>query len=87
MITIDAVGGLQALAEAWAIADEEVRNAKRAVLDAETELNSAVRRQEDAAAKLAERVGRNVTTKVFHVGSDVIIVEHERGIRRVAIEK
>jgi excisionase family DNA binding protein len=34
----------------------------------------------------AERVGRNVSTRVFVVGAEAVVVEHERGIRLVPVE-
>lgn len=80
------VGTAQALAETWAIADEDVRNASRRVVEMKAAHDHALRRQEEASRALMERVGRNITTKVFKVGADVVIVEHERGIRRLQME-
>lgn len=80
------VGELQLLAEQWAAGDEEVEAARRQVSDAETALNAARRRHEAVEKALMQIVGSNVTTRVFKVGGAIVIVEHQHGIRRVAIE-
>lgn len=87
MVTIDVVGGVQALAELWVRSDEELREASRRVVEAKAEHERAQRQLEDAATKLMDRVGRTIPTKVFQIGPSVVIVDHERGIQRVSIEK
>lgn len=86
MIVIDVVGGVQQLADAWVAADDDVAEAQRGLIMAEAAVMEATSRREEAHKRLTERVGRNVTTRVFRVGMDVVIVEYERGVRRVRLE-
>ena len=84
---VDVVGGVQALAEEWATADRELAEARKRVEQAEREREQVRTRAEHAAKLLSERVGRNLRELVFLIGDEVVIVEHERGIRRQRIEK
>lgn len=86
MMRTDIVGGVQALAEKWVEADEALSKATRSVKDATEAERQARDWQYQVAKELMTRVGANVTTKVFKIGTDVVIVEHEHGIRRIAIE-
>jgi hypothetical protein len=86
-VTTDVVGGLQALAENWVIANREEEEIRQRMGDLERDRSAATRRKEEAAKLLVERVGRNITTRVFHIGNEVLIVEHERGIRLVPVEQ
>lgn len=80
------ISDLQKAAEEWIDADNKLVKAQKDLAHAEREVDIIRRIKEAAAGRLADRVGRNVPTKVFTVGAEAVVVEHERGLRRVPIE-
>lgn len=85
-ISTDVVGGLQAIAEAWVAAEEDLRTANEAKEQAHAEVERAKSRQATAERDLLTRVGQNIPTKVFHIGNKVLIVEYQKGVRCVPLE-
>lgn len=86
-MTVDVVGGAQALAREWLRLEQELADANTRLMEAQNKRSTICSRQEDAAKRLAERVGRNIPTKVFVIDTFAVVVDVERGIHSYRIEK
>lgn len=86
MVRTDIIGGVHAQAIEWLEADNQLIEAEKILARATEEVRSARGRKENAALKLVERTGRNITLRAFHIGNEVVLVEYERGVKRIAFE-
>lgn len=77
---------LQEYAERWVAANNEIARLDTEARKINYEQSKATEKRKACADELLKRVGNNVRTKVFKVDNQVVIVEHEHGVRMERIE-
>jgi outer membrane protein TolC len=77
---------MQKVAAEWKEADDNLQRAEAALAQARREVEIIERIRRAAGERLQQHIGSNVPLKVFVVGTDTVIVEYDRTIRRAPIE-
>lgn len=77
---------LQQVAEKWAEATDRLAELNDKLGHLENEILKVETFRDQCGNRLKERVGNNIPRRVFKVGAQAVLVDHQLGVLRIKIE-